>query len=352
MLPVSALLSLFVSVAHGNPVASAEQFLKAQSPEELEKIADPGLDGRFYFQYPTEFQNDPDLGYRHSSSVTVRHIERTVDKVIFDATYSLDDFGRRFYPEHTPDGKASFVVLSGGSYTYGTGLNDDETLSYFMNSLSKTHFVYNYGIAASGPHMALALTESGRFKKEISQKNGIMIHTYIHAHIQRANGFMNELSWLKNTPCYERSSDGTYIRNGSFETCSPLRTWALLKLNSLLLDTPFYTNFPSLQPEHLEKTCQLMAQMKVAFKKQYPRGRFFVFLHPLIGPDLPVGSMKDCLQRKKVRYLTMMTGPDRAKIYTIPGDGHPNARFNREAAVVLMNHIRKAETDLTKGLLQ
>ena len=349
-LTVSLQLLLALPV-FAKPEISADQFLKADRSELL-SFVQPRADGVFYYQYPTEFQEDSDLGYRHSSSVTVRHIERTVDKVIFDARYSLDKFGRRFHPEHTPDGKASFVVLSGGSYTYGTGLNDDETLSYFMNSLSSTHHVYNYGIAASGPHMALALTESGRFKKEIPQNNGIMIHTYIHAHIQRANGFMNELSWLKGTPCYEKSDNGRYIRNGSFETCSPFRTWALLKLDSLLQGTPFYRNFPSLQPEHLEKTCQLMAQMKEAFKKQYPKGQFFVFMHPLIGPDIQAGSMKDCLQRKKVRYLTMMTGPDRSKIYTIQGDGHPNARFNREAAEVLMNQLREAEVDLTKGSLQ
>lgn len=320
-----------------------DRFLKAKSIKDLKAFSTHFGGEHYYWQKPSEFQTDPDLGYRHSSSTIVRHIKRTQKELIYDVQYSFDEFGRRIFPGHSPEGKSSFVILSGCSFTYGNGIDDDQTLSYFMNSQAQSRFVYNYGIGSSGTHMTLALTESDRFKKEIPQDNGTLVYVFIDGHIQRTNGFMNELGWLKESPCYEEQADGSFRRNGSFATCSPTRTWLLESLAELFKKLSIQRNFPSIRESHVQKTCQLIAQTNEAFKNQYSKGSFFVFLHPLSSENNYTKRIKACLNKKNISILEIdMSGRD-SRDFTLRGDGHPNEKLNKMAAGPVLDYTRRLE---------
>ena len=335
------LLVSFAALSTLSDEESAEKFRQATDYEDILAHSTSHGGGYFYWQKPFEFAKDRNLGFRHTPSVTVRHIKRNMEKIIYDARYSFDEFGRRHHPEQTLKNQKSFIVLSGCSYTYGNGLNDDQTLSYYMNSLSEEHLTYNYAIGASGTNMTLALTESDRFKQEIPLENGTMIYVYLNAHIQRTNGFMNELDWMDVTPCYEDQGDGTYKRNGILLSCSPLRTRLLKLVNGWLRGTSFHRNYPSVTTEHLEKNCQMIAQTRDAFLNHYPEGQFFVFMHPLETYGELGANMMQCLDKKKVRYLQINTHSMDLSTLRIPIDGHPNAQHNQFSAGALMDYTRR-----------
>ena len=71
------------------------------------------------------YVDDPVLGYRHKSDVVGRH--RALD---FSVDYTLNANGNRKIP--LPDESIGQVAFIGGSYTFGHGVQDDETFTSIL----------------------------------------------------------------------------------------------------------------------------------------------------------------------------------------------------------------------------
>jgi hypothetical protein len=126
--------------------------------------------GFYRFQYPYEMAPHEDLGFTQATSSEVRHIYRTKDKIIYDAIYHFDEKGRRLAPIENRNRRKKFIVLSGCSFTYGNGLNDNQTLNYFLSKELNDFMPYNYAIGGTGTNTTLALIESNRLAQEVSEK--------------------------------------------------------------------------------------------------------------------------------------------------------------------------------------
>jgi len=107
------------------------------------------------------------FGYRPTSGVHSSVKLTSSGEVIYDVSYSIGADGYRA----DVASNAYEAYLYGGSFTFGEGLNDNETLSYF---LSKNHGVYskNVGVHGYGLHQALYNIEQGL---TFSDENGINI---------------------------------------------------------------------------------------------------------------------------------------------------------------------------------
>jgi hypothetical protein len=85
-------------------------------------------------------------------------------ETIFDATYTIGADGFRVTPapaETDADADAGRLNLFGGSFAFGHGLEDDETLAFQLGRGLAAE-VRNFGINGGGPHEALAILESDR----------------------------------------------------------------------------------------------------------------------------------------------------------------------------------------------
>ena len=112
-------------------------------------------------------------------------------RVLYDVVYTTNRFGLRVAPHDIQpvqiDSNVRRVLFFGCSFTFGEGVNDNETLPFvFENNSHGKYWAYNFGIPGSGPHQMLALLESGTLDHVLEgQRPVAAIYQALSGHIQR-----------------------------------------------------------------------------------------------------------------------------------------------------------------------
>ena len=85
------------------------------------------------------------------------------DETIYDATYTIDSDHSRLTPIGSKSSKPGIAVnFFGGSFMFGEGLNDDQTIPYFFTRFVPGAMVKNYGFHGHGVHNSLKLLDDGK----------------------------------------------------------------------------------------------------------------------------------------------------------------------------------------------
>jgi hypothetical protein len=101
-----------------------------------------------------------DLGHLPAAgSYQIQQVTRD-GETLFDVAYTVGADGFRITPE-PPDADAGRLNLFGGSFAFGHGVEDDETLAFHLGRALGAE-VRNFGINGGGPHQSLAILESER----------------------------------------------------------------------------------------------------------------------------------------------------------------------------------------------
>ncbi|MDB4839497.1 hypothetical protein OAH74_06575 [Amylibacter sp.] len=160
---------------------------------------------RTYFAHNTEFKRSylkrvDGFGYRPNPGSYNAKKFISSGEVIYDVVYSIGDDGYR----QDSVSKHFDAYIFGGSFTFGEGVQDDETISAF---LSNDHGikVKNIGMHGYGLHQALYNIQNG-----ISAKNAVNILLTSPWHANRSTC---KPSWVKGTFRYQ-VNDGLAILNG------------------------------------------------------------------------------------------------------------------------------------------
>lgn len=102
------------------------------------------------------FQRIPNFGYRLSPGIHTSSKVTTSGETIYDVVYTIGNDGyRKDVASERHD-----VFIYGGSYVFGEGLNDNETLSFYLN---ENHGISskNLGVHGYGLHQALYNIQQG-----------------------------------------------------------------------------------------------------------------------------------------------------------------------------------------------
>lgn len=141
--------------------------------------------------------------------------KRYRDRVLYDTTYTIDDLGLRLSPPEDPAGVEGTVLFFGGSFTFGEGLADEETLAYRTGILTDGRWrVRNLGFHGYGPQQMLAAIENDLVSPLVAP-GGRVVAVYQSAlfHARRAAG---RVSWRAFMPRYDLQPDGRLLANGFF----------------------------------------------------------------------------------------------------------------------------------------
>ena len=123
------------------------------------------------------------------------------DETIYDATYTIDSDHSRFAPIDSKSSKPGIAVnFFGGSFMFGEGLNDDQTIPYFFTRFVPGATVKNYGFHGHGVHNSLKLLDDGKVAP--AQIQIIMTGAY---HAPRASCGKD---YTMNHPSYRLKSNG------------------------------------------------------------------------------------------------------------------------------------------------
>ena len=149
-------------------LAGAEAYLHIQATKKPETWRDEVRDEAGNVSagtIPAAIRDDV-LGYAPKRSKTLRWKRHFADELLFDVICTIDEDGLRLSPPC--DGATESLLFFGGSYTFGPGVNDDETFSYLTGLKYRDRCVHNFGYSGYGPHQMLAALERGRVEEIIS----------------------------------------------------------------------------------------------------------------------------------------------------------------------------------------
>jgi hypothetical protein len=259
-------------------------------------------------------------------------------QVVYDVNYTVDQFGRRITPLSAPGPRDRFALFFGCSYTYGEGLNDDETLPHYFGELAPRYRPYNYAFHGGGPFEALARMESVDFKTEVAEKQGIGFYTFIDDHVNRVNNSSSVASWHSEEIHYSRLPDGTFVHDGSFNTARPWqsRLYRFVYGNRLLRYLGFHLPL-RITSHELDLTAAAIAEVANRFHRHFPDSDFYVVFYPNTAWHDRIGKR---LVRMGVRTLDYHDLFDKYRSpYLIEGDGHPSAEAIRTFASAIVRDL-------------
>ena len=180
------------------------------------------------------------LGYayppnlKNYSSKKVAYTSPSKREVVYDVIYNTDQLSNRYTPhgKKTSPTKADSILFLGDSLTFGEGLNDNETLSYFIQELTGRSTL-NAGLHGYGAHQALRILEDADLfrKRTRGHKVTTILYRPIVSHINRTAGYS---PWDPNGPCYELKGMNSVSYQGSFVECGKINNNLATKLANRL----------------------------------------------------------------------------------------------------------------------
>ena len=104
----------------------------------------------------------------------------------------------------TPANQASRIILVGGSFTFGSGVPDEQTYAWKLQSAFPNYHGQNFGTGGYGTYQSLLLAEE-YFAS--SQKAGLVIYGYLNHHQHRN---VANTSWMRSIEKYSQRYNHTY----------------------------------------------------------------------------------------------------------------------------------------------
>jgi len=282
---------------------------------------------------------DEILGFKLKPDSRMHVEKRTDNRKIFDATYSVDSFGRRLTTVKDPEKRNKFILFFGGSYVFGWGVNDNETLASYASQFAPDFDSYNYANFDYGPQHMLAVLEKWDIKNQIKEKEGVAVYVFIDDHVNRAIGTMWHHNALAHRfPYYAVDANGKLAAKGNFTSGRPV----IAVIYKLLWKTNIVRYFkikfpPRIGDRHIRVTCKIIEESKNLLTKEFKNSEFYVLFYP---GSTRAAKMIPYLKKMGIKYLdySALWGENR-DVWRIKDDGHPSAKANKMIALKLTEDI-------------
>lgn len=319
-------------------------FLLAFGVAEYRQVYNQTSDSRIFINFsisdPQYFQSHQLLGTAPKPDFNVRASKKTLSEVIYDVQYTINSNAIRRTSNKTAPGKPS-VLFYGGSFTFGEGVEDQETLpAYFQEYMNGEMQAFNMGFHGYGPHQMLASLEHS-LEKDIIAENPpeYIIYQAIPGHVARCQGFN---FWDYGGPKYILDANNNAQYSGPFH--GTFSRYALSFLSRSKLLQKWFAREREITPEHLQLYTAVVAKSAQLFKERYG-GQFLVILWHHDDQEMPIyrsiqaAGIPVFLVRDILPDLT--TAPNKYRLHLL--DKHPNAFAHKEIAKWLSEYIVSRE---------
>lgn len=225
--------------------------------------------------------------------------------MLYDVKITTDRWGWRIVPSPPSSSARHFAAFLGCSYTWGEGVNDNETLPYYFAQAEPNYHAYNMGFSGYGPNSLVVRLEAAGPDIGVREPTGIGIYIFMPDHLVRVLGTMNFVTngWGQLDPYFTEGKGGHLERRGSFESGRPylFRFWQFLSKREFIKF--FHLDFPRIDSDYsLGFFTKVLMRLRADFRARFPRSEFVVVL----WPD-PNGITEDLLipylEKSEIRYL-------------------------------------------------
>jgi hypothetical protein len=289
--------------------------------------------------YPRDFyHNDELLGYAATPNKRTAWAKKVYGNVAYDVVYTIDASSRRVTPSSAGEDAKDAAMFFGGSFTFGEGVNDDETMPHYFGERAGDMAIYNCASGGYGPQQMLAQLESGRLDDLLAGRSVIGVYMFIDNHLQRAIGSMHVVtSWGGNMPCYELDDDEPVLL-GSFRRGRPWETSLQKLCSKSQILRYFRVDVPPLWLDsHVHLTARIIEKSADLLAEKSAESRFYMLFYP--GSNLPERLGKE-FEGSRVEVLDYSSLIDRwDKTYRMAYDSHPTPAAHEAVAAQLAKDI-------------
>jgi hypothetical protein len=283
------------------------------------------------------FRRDDWLGYALAPHMRVKASRRGKGQILYDVVYSADAYGRRVAPLNDAAARPYFLLFFGDSFTFGEGVNDDETMPYYVAQLATQYKPYNYGLGGYGPQHMLARLQTEGIRAEVEEAEGILVYSFINEHISRAIGSMRIHHQRGDVmPYYTLDPHGELVRQGNLVSGRP---WLSVVYNLAgYSQTLRYFNIdfpPRLRDQDLVTTVRILQEARDIYSQKFNSDRFVVLIYPGLGQP----EILPYLKQVSIHYLDYSDLPQAYDHEFWLGEGHPAAKAHKIVAEKLVQDL-------------
>jgi len=279
--------------------------------------------------YTTDYFGDDELlGYGPEKEIVATAEKYYDEQLIYRVRYTINADGLRVSPPASED-EDGCVLFFGGSFTFGEGLEDDQSLPFQVGVLTDGHNrIYNFGFHGYGPHHMLAALETGRVDQIIGCQPSHVIYQAILHHVERVAGLT---TWDEHGPRYVIAPSGGVTLAGHFDDEYKTHPWKGWFSRSLTYDTLFGKRRSS-GPDEAALFAEIVATARTFVESRYNGAQF----HVLLWDKRYHSNHKQALaalQSRDLRIHCMTTilpdyKTDKARYMLHRFDHHPTAATN------------------------
>ena len=308
-------------------------------------------------------RSDDVLGYAPKAGAVVTDRRRRDGELMWDVVYTIDDHGLRVTPKpDNPQNPIRCILFFGDSFTFGTGVSDEESMPYRVGVKSAPMLkAFNLGVMGYGAHQMLAALERDVIQKMVDCDRQLVtqvIYQAIGHHIPRVAGLVR---WDPHGPRYELDNSGAVIYRGRFDD-GLLKLWRSIAIQAL--KSEIFRSFMGI-PEHqigasnaddLTLYIAIVARARDLIRSRFPCATFHVLfwdgsakeseviLERLSALGINVHRMSAILPDYK--------GAADGLTYRIhPQDGHPNALAHELIATFVVQQILPDEPGCDRSII-
>ncbi|MBT5094549.1 MAG: hypothetical protein HOM21_09920 [Halobacteriovoraceae bacterium] len=269
------------------------------------------------------------LGHYIKTDRSYRHIKRYRGKAVYDVTYQIDSFGRRKTLRNNINNKNA-LVLFGGSFGFGEGLMQENTLLGKLSNLNPKHNYYNYSMRGTSMGETLLWIDKLLTQRELPEKNKTAIFLFGDFQLLRIHNSLSHVaSNGGNSPNFYLHEDQRVYGGAPFVKDHPLKTWLYQLLYKSRLIRYLKLDYPLVYGHYQESDYQLFTSLtKRAFlrlKENFGFQRAVVIVYGSFFNLTPLVKQLEANQIEVLDYSKMFSEKDWYD-YTIPHDQHPNSK--------------------------
>lgn len=267
------------------------------------------------------------------------------DQLIYDVTYTIGRNGLRITPQGRNMKENECVLVFGGSFSFGEGVEDQDAMPYVMGTL-QNYKVHNFGFHGYGPHQMLSAIENDL----ITCNPKLVVYQAISHHVARAAGYS---SWDKHGPKYILE-DGVLEYAGHFDDAGEGIAWIKKKIEWQFDKSKFFLKFFNknryeISNQDIQLFLEIVDSSRKKLAKDHPHAEFHVLLWDVNPEDSTLQLIREGLEKRLIAcHLVSGILPgypkSKSKFVLSPYDGHPNSLGHQMIAKYIVNNIMKEET--------
>ncbi len=287
---------------------------------------------------------DSELGVRLNPNYSGRTLQTNIKgHTNFNVQYSIDGFGRRITKDADVSSQTKSLLLFGSSDLFGYGVNDDETLAFYLADQTKTFEVVNYGVDLWGPGNVMKFIQSPNFSHELKHREALAIYYFNYHHLTRLIGSLNLYRYMPSWPAslpYFKIENDVLLQDRMLSSRSTDPIFRFFSRSFLLnwLDVDYPTE---LCTSDLELFTEVIHQMGRSLKEKLNSANLIVLFQP-DSPKALTQILIALLKEKGIEslnYSELDLQPLTSESVRLP-DSHPSPAWNRLLANQIIQDLR------------